>query len=409
MNFEIRELKPKDVDAFRQAISSGFGHDADLDDEQGAERFRTVFDRDRMLPVFAGDEIIGTGGDFELTITVPGGAQVPMSGLTIITVQPTHTRQGVLTAMMRKHIDRARERGEPLGGLWASEVPIYGRYGYGPAVHMRGIKYDARFAGRGHSEDGVTVRLAPAKEAEGLLPLMYATVQGSRPGMFQRSADWWKWRLFFDPEKHREGQSALRHAIAEVDGEPVGYMTYRQKASWDQLAEGELRIREVIATTDAGYRALWHYATNVDLFPIVKCWNIAADDPLQLLLHDGRAVTTTNKSDSLWIRLIDVADALQRRSYEGSGSITVAVEDSFAEWNAGTYRITVDDGAAEVDRVTGDADVEMDVNTLGALYLGGRDAMGLGRVGRITGSPEAIALLDGLFRTAVAPWVQEVF
>ncbi|MDJ0952495.1 MAG: GNAT family N-acetyltransferase [Acidimicrobiia bacterium] len=409
MNFEIRELKPEDVDAFRQAISSGFGHDADLDDEQGGERFRAMFDRERMLPVFAGDEIMGTGGDFALTLTVPGGAQVPMSGLTIITVQPTHTRQGMLTAMMRKHIDAARDRGEPLGGLWASEVPIYGRYGYGPAVRMRGIKYDARFAGRGRSEEGVMVRLAPAEEAEVLLPPLFAAVQGGRPGMFQRSADWWKWRLFFDPEKHREGQSALRHAIAEVDGEPVGYMTYRQKASWDQLAEGELRIREVIATTDAGYRALWHYATNVDLFPIVKCWNIAADDPLQLLLHDGRAVTTTNMSDSLWIRLVDVADALRRRTYAGSGTITIAVADAFADWNAGTYRITVENGVATVDKVVTEADLAMDVSTLGALYLGGRDAMGLARVGRIEGSVEAVGKLDALFRISVAPWCAEVF
>ena len=62
----------------------------------------------------------------------------------------------------------------------------------------------------------------------------------------------------------------------------------------------------------------------------------------------------------------------------------------------------------QVPEVQG-AFVAMDVNTLGALYLGGRDAMGFGRVGRIKGSPEAIARLDGFFRTAVAPWIQEVF
>ena len=164
-----------------------------------------------------------------------------------------------------------------------------------------------------------------------------------------------------------------------------------------------------MATTDAGYRALWHYATNVDLFPIVKYWNIASDDPIQLLLHDGRTVTTTNNSDSLWIRLIDVPDALQGRTYEGSGAITIAVADKFADWNAGTYRLSVDGGAASVERTTVDADVAMDVSTLGALYLGGRDAMGLAQVGRIEGSPEAVRQLDGLFRTAVAPWCPEVF
>ena len=260
MSFEIRDLTDKDREAFRQAISTGFGHDADPD-ESLAERFAATFDKDRMTPVFDGDRIIGTGGDFELTITVPGGAQVPMSGLTVITVQPTHTRQGVLTAMMRAHVDRARERGEPIGGLWASEVPIYGRFGYGPSAQMRGIKYDARLAGRGGSEPGVTVRLVDTDEAEKLLPPLFAEVQASRPGMYQRSESWWKWRHFFDPEKHRDGASAQRFAVAEENGTPLGYMTYRQKASWDQLPEGELRIRELMAVSASGWRALWHYAT----------------------------------------------------------------------------------------------------------------------------------------------------
>ncbi len=409
MSYEIRELTEDKVDAFRAAISAGFGYDLDPDDNDAAERFLAVFDRERMIPVFDGDSVIGTGGDFELTVTVPGGAQLPMSGLTVITVQPTHTRRGVLTAMMRRHIDQARDRGEALGGLWASEVPIYGRFGYGPAAQMRGIKFDARFAGRGLSEPGVTVRLAAADEAEKILPPLFASVQATRPGMYQRSEPWWKWRIFFDPEKHRDGASALRFAIAEVDGDPVGYMIYRQKASWSQLAEGELRIRELIAGTDAAYRALWHFATNIDLFPMVKHWNIPVDDPLQLVLIDGRTVVTEDLSDSLWIRLIDVADALERRTYTGTDSISIAVHDRFADWNDGTYRLNVENGAAKVDKVTADADVSMDVNTLAALYLGGHDAMGLARVARIDGSPEAVLRLDALFRSAVAPYCGEIF
>ncbi len=409
MNYEIRELLPEELDTFRQAIASGFGDDLDRDDEESRERFSSVFARDRMYPVYDGDSIVGTGGDFELTVTVPGGAQVPMSGLTVITVQPTHTRRGILTAIMRRHIDDARGRGEPLGGLWASEVPIYGRFGYGPAASMRSIKFDARQTGRGHIEPGVTVRLIEADEAAELLPDLFATVQADRPGMFQRSEVWWKYRLFYDPAKHREGASALRHALAEVDGHPVGYMTYRQKSSWDQLSEGEIRIREVMATTDAGYRALWQYASNVDLFPIVKYWDLPMDDPLDRLLYDGRALTTTHLSDSLWIRLIDVQEALERREYGADGSIKIAVADDFADWNAGTYQLTVTGGVGSCRRVDDDADVAMDVGVLGSLFLGGVDARGLARVGEIDGSAEAVRTLDAMFRSPTAPWCAEIF
>ncbi|MDJ0663300.1 MAG: GNAT family N-acetyltransferase [Acidimicrobiia bacterium] len=408
MSYEIRKLVADELDTFRQAIASGFGEDLDRDDEQSRERFKSTFDQDRMYPVYDGDDIVGTGGDFELTVTVPGGAQVPMSGLTIITVQPTHTRQGILTAMMRRHIDMARERGEPLGGLWASEVPIYGRFGYGPAVSIRSIKYDARQVGRGEAEVGSTVRLIDAEEAAELLPPLFAAVQAERPGMFQRSETWWKYRLFYDPEKYRDGASALRHALAEVAGEPAGYMTYRQKANWEDF-KGEVRIREIIATSDAAYRGLWHYASNIDLFPIVKHWDLPVDDPLDHLFNDGRGINTTSLHDSLWIRLIDVLDALGKRTYSRDGGITISLSDAFAEWNEGTYRLEVDGGVGSCERVSGEGDVAMDVATLGALYLGGSDARGLARVGRIAGGPEAISLLDMMFRGSVAPWCAEIF
>jgi predicted acetyltransferase len=57
----------------------------------------------------------------------------------------------------------------------------------------------------------------------------------------------------------------------------------------------------------------------------------------------------------------------------------------------------------------GEADVALNVDTLGALYLGGSNAVGLAKVGRIEGSPEAIRRLDALFRGSVAPWCGEIF
>jgi len=38
--------------------------------------------------------------------------------------------------MMRFHLDEVAGRGEPLAALWASEAPIYGRFGYGVATQF---------------------------------------------------------------------------------------------------------------------------------------------------------------------------------------------------------------------------------------------------------------------------------
>ncbi len=409
MTYELRPLTSEYIPAFRQAVSLGFGADTDFDDEAAAERFSALFPLDRSFPVFDGDELISSGADFEFQMTVPGGAQVATAGLTIITVRPTHTRKGVLTTMMREHFRRAHQRGEILGALWASEAPIYGRFGYGPAVEHHEIKFDARYVGRGGAEPATTVRLVDKDQAEVLLPSLYTTAQKQRPGMLQRTSQWWKYRLFYDPEKWRNGASAIRHAVAFDGDEPVGYVSYRQKDEWELMSNGEVRIRELVPVTDAGYRALWHYVTNIDLFPIVKHWNMAPDDPLWLLFKDGRAVATTAVADGIWVRLIDVAQALQARGYTRDGAIVMRVSDTFCEWNDGAYRLEIVDGNPTCTRVEDDAEVSMNVSTLAAFYLGGRDALAFARAGRIDGSPEAVQKLNWLFRSSPEPWCAEIF
>ena len=47
--------------------------------------------------------------------------------MTVVGVLPTHRRRGVLTAMMQAQLADARERGDVLAYLWASEATIYGR------------------------------------------------------------------------------------------------------------------------------------------------------------------------------------------------------------------------------------------------------------------------------------------
>ena len=52
---------------------------------------------------------------------VPEGRQVPMAGVTWVSMLPTHRRRGGLTKMMRHQLDTLHETGaEPVAGLTAS-------------------------------------------------------------------------------------------------------------------------------------------------------------------------------------------------------------------------------------------------------------------------------------------------
>src|SRR6478735_10648248 len=80
----------------------------------------------------------GVYGVFPLELALPGPygepRLVPCAGLSWVGVHPDHRRQGVLTAMMRHHLEQVRATpGTHLSALHASEPAIYGRYGYGLA------------------------------------------------------------------------------------------------------------------------------------------------------------------------------------------------------------------------------------------------------------------------------------
>ena len=116
-------------------------------------------------------------------------------------------------------------------------------------------------------------------------------------------------------------------------------------------------------------------------------------------------------SDALWIRPVDVAGALSRRSYAVDGEVAFAVRDSLCPWNEGVHRMTVRSGQAEVRRDDGAAvDLELDVSDLGAAYLGGLTFVRLRDAGRVTAASEgALRRADDLFRTARAPWCPHIF
>lgn len=403
---EIRFITDDEVPAFRAAVPFGFGDDAT--EEDGAdERFRDLFPLETCIAAFDGDRIVATFGSFDFDVTVPGGA-VSMAGTTIVTVQPTHRRKGVLTGMMRKHLEQAIDRGQPLAGLWASEPAIYGRFGYGLAAHSHELTLSADSVALPRGPEDILVRFIDPDQAFDVLPQVYDLVRMATPGMLSRSEAWWKHRRLRDPESWREGASSRRIVGAYRNGELVGYAAYRQKEKWDdELPKGTVRVIEVIPTDDDARRALWHYLGNIDLYPTVNWWNAPADNPLYVEVDNVRHLKTGHR-DTLYLRILDVPAALTARTYESDGAITIEVVDDFVGCG-GTFRLEIVDGAPTVSASTDQPDVTMSIADLGSLYLGRATAIQRWHAGRIIGDVESATTLDRLLRTAASPFCSEVF
>lgn len=402
---DVRTITAAEVDAWQVHLETSFGGDATP--EELAE-WRPLVDPARSHGAFDGGRLVGTAAVFTFDMTVPGGP-APCAGVTGVSVSPTHRRQGVLTAMMRTQLDEIRERGtEAFASLWASEPPIYGRFGYGVASRRLVVTvnaHDPELLGR--APEG-RVRLVDTDEMRALAAPLYDAMRADRTGMISRSAERWTVRLG-DLQAYRHGASARRHAVYEVGGEPRGYLWYRTKGDWvDMRPQGQVRVLELVYLDGDAHGALWRFALGVDLMRSVRWDNCPSDDAIFARLRDPRVVDL-KAADGLYVRVLDVPKALTTRSYAATGSVTIEVVDPLG-YAAGRWTLEASPEGASCEPVAAPADLTMSAEELGALYLGDTTVRTLRQAGRVDEhTPGAAEAASRLFAWPRAPWCSEIF
>jgi len=79
--------------------------------------------------------------------------------------------------------------------------------------------------------------------------------------------------------------------------------------------------------------------------------------------------------------------------------------DDFLDWEF----LTADDALVVHARLPGGEDLELDIEALGALYLGGVRPSALALAGRIRGTRETLARAEAMFPWHPLPWCPEIF
>ncbi len=403
----VRVRPTRDLEEYLDALGA-IGHyfGSDRDPERG-ERFSRILPFDRMHAAFDGTAIVGGAGVFPFELAVPGGS-LPCAGVTVVGVLPTHRRRGVLRAMMRAQLADVRERGEPIAALWASEETIYGRFGYGLAsldAMMRATRVHAAL--RPDLPQVGSVRLVGRDEALRVLPRLYERVRRRTPGFFSRSTAWWEVKTLSDEPSRRHGAGALNHAVLELDGKPAGYALYRITLGFEDATNtSKVHVLEAVGDSAVATRELWRFLLGIDWVEEIHCDVLPVDHPLLLLVQRPNRLSW-KVYDGLWVRPVDVAAALRGRGYAADGRVTLeVVSDPQFPDNVGIW--TVEDGA--VRRSTRRPDVRLDVQALGAAYLGGFSFARLAAAGRVEEAARGgLVRADALFRVDAAPYCAEIF
>jgi predicted acetyltransferase len=422
--YPIRPINNDEYAGFRRVQQHAFN--SGPPSAERLERSLRQFELDRSLAAFDPDAPasagpVGTAGIYSFRMTVPG-AVLPVAGVTMVSVLPTYRRRGILRSLMRRQLADVAARGEePIAALWASETPIYGRYGYGRASELAHFRFGRdegaldRFA---PADPALTLRLAEPQGIASELAKVYDTVLPGQPGFFARDDDWWE-RVLHDESRERPGAGPLRCLLAE-DGSGVrGYAVYVTQDRWDDAAglpDCAVRVRELMAADPAAGAALWHNLLSRDLVTEVTAGLRSPGDPLLFQLLDQRRARM-QVSDGIWVRIIDLPAALTRRAYACPVDVVLEVTDEILPGNAGRWRLTVvggqgaaGPGGVSCTPATDPADLALGIRELGAAYLGGTRLGALAAAGLVREHQRgAVAALSAAMSWDPAPWCPQIF
>ncbi len=182
--------------------------------------------------------------------------------------------------------------------------------------------------------------------------------------------------------------------LVEHDGHLLGY------AGWDRGRgygpDAVLTVEDILATTADAARALvgvlasWHSVT-----PTLRLAPLPGDT---ISTHLPLERAREHERDAWMHRPVDVVRAVQTRGWptHTHGQVTFTLTDDLADWNTGTWRLTVADGHADLHHTTDDADLHLTVRGFARLYTGTATARTLAETGLLhhtTPDPSALDLL----------------
>lgn len=358
--------------------------------EESAAAWRSLVASDGAVVACDGDAVVGTAVFLDFEVTVPGGAVLPMAGVSMVAVAPTHRRRGALSGMLDEL--HRRMDGYPIAGLEASEAEIYGRFGYGPAtvwerleVHRRGAVVHPGVPDPGG------VRMVRPAEHRAQLEDVDERWRRQTPGGLHTPARLWD-EVLADREESRHGGTP-RYCLLHPDG----YAFYRLYGSDDKTTAEVTKFAAVTAEAEI---ALWRVLLGLDLKEVVGI-HTHPGNVVRYLLTDPRLARTRDVFDGLWLRMLDIPAVLQARTYSADLVAVLEVSDDFLG-RGGRFALTVRDGRATCERTDAAVDVHLDVSVLGSLYFGTHRASSFAAAHRLRcDDAELVDALDKAFASGV--------
>ena len=316
---------------------------------------------------------------YELNIR---GIRFPVSYIVGLATHPAARRSGLGGKLLTASLKEMRRRGQVVHILMPSKAGFYQQYGYELYCHQwrETMPLDSL---RPLTDRTVRFAFVDSADRWPYLDKVYRAYTSGLSGYAYRDEASWR--------RHIEAQLAEGNICVVFDGEdPVAYAFY-------QLGESTIQCGEFVYSDYKGKRGLLEYFYNHRSQGEQLQWNEGMKDQSYRFYPDGKKGHET--IPFMTGRIVDVKGALEKLSYDKKiqGHAVFSVEDPLADWNTGTFSLTVKEGKAVVESVKEGATIRMTIGALALLVFGTLDAKALAFYNKLTAREEDIDFLDRLF------------
>ena len=373
-----------------------------------------MWEPDRSVGALDDGEWIGATGAYTFDLTLPGGTHAAGGRRHHGGGQPDPGGGACSPSSWTGNWPTSSTAASRWAILTASESLIYGRYGYGLAVSHAVLEIDSTRAafrpGTEPSPSRSAAAAGPSPKPRGRCRRPTSAVASCTPGQVTRNP-----KAGGSTGAPRTGSAggtapaALYIAVHEDgDGQPDGFVSWRVKEDWTDsglpkcVVVGSTTFAAVTAEDRGSALAVCSSSTSDEGGGRRSArWTIRSSG----VWPEPRSAQTNVVSDWLGSGSSASPVRLETHGYQVSGQLVVDVHDPFRPSTGGRYLLDADPKSVTCTRTDAEPDLAMEIDDLGAIYLGGVAPSLLAAAGRIKArSAEVLARADDLFRTTPGPF-----
>lgn len=375
---ELRQLRSDEFEISTKLSEYAFQYTLTPEQRESNQKH---FKPERFWGIFDGEELQAKLTIIPLQVYVHGN-KFDMGGIAGVATWPENRRQGHVSTLLKHALQEMKGKGQTLSFLHPFSIPFYRKFGW--ELYAEYKKYTipvSKFPRKVEVPGRIVRGVTDIPTLDG----MYQAYASRYNGTLVRDEAWWT-RSVLQGDNH----SVVYYS---AEGKPTGYALY-------ELKDKDLVCDEFVYLNEEARSALWTFFGNHDSrIEQLTMTMVPGDDQLPFMLPDPRV--TQEVVPYFMARIVDLKSFVEQYAFEAhqEAVMTLEVEDSVAPWNAGRWRLSVNQqGKAELSELPTDqgeqADLTTDIQTLSALFTGYRRPQALHAIHRLSGNPKAVKQLE---------------